>query len=47
MPERQFITGIAGVKVHDIWEREAHFEIQAQAIISESTACPRCQAKWS
>ncbi len=45
MPERQFITGIAGVKVHDVWEREAQIEIQGDAIISDSTACPTCRAK--
>ena len=45
MPEREFITGIAGVKVSAVWERESHFVIQGQAIIQESTACPRCEAK--
>lgn len=45
MPERHFITGIAGVKVSDVFEREFQIEIQGLAIIQDSTACPKCQAQ--
>jgi transposase len=44
MPEKQFITGIAGVQVYDISEGES-FEIQGRAKISSDTQCPRCSCK--
>lgn len=43
MPERQFITGVAGVQILDVIQGSA-FEIRGLAVIQADTACPRCQS---
>jgi transposase len=45
MPEKQFITGISGVKILDIVEGNEFIEIKGLAEVPETTACPKCQAK--
>jgi transposase len=44
MPERQFITGIAGVQVQDVIEGSS-IEVRGFAQIPPETCCPRCGAK--
>ena len=44
MPEREFITGLAGVKVQDVIQGNT-FEIQGIAEIQADTACPGCQGR--
>jgi transposase len=41
MPERQFITGLPGVKVQDVVQGNT-FEIQGIAEIHSATCCPSC-----
>lgn len=43
MPEREFITGVAGVQVLDVIQGSG-FEIRGLAQIQTDTACPRCQS---
>ena len=45
MPEKEFITGIAGVKVFDIYETPFSFLVRGSALVPEDTACPRCRCK--
>lgn len=45
MPEKQFITGVSGVKILDITEGKGFIEIKGQAEVPASTACPKCHAK--
>lgn len=45
MPGREFITGVAGVKILNIHERKESFEIQGHAEILPETACPKCDSK--
>ncbi len=45
MPERQFITGVSGVKIINVYERKESLEIQGIAEINSETSCPRCSAK--
>lgn len=45
MPERQFITGIAGVQVLQVLEESARLLLVGQAQIQPQTACPGCQAR--
>jgi transposase len=44
MPERQFITGLPGVKVQDV-VRGSSIEIRGIAEVQSDTACPTCQSK--
>lgn len=44
MPERQFITPMAGVKVHDQWEASLAFILKGSAEIPAGQQCPRCQS---
>jgi transposase len=44
MPEKQFITGVVGVQVHDIREGEG-YEIQGTAIVEPGTQCPHCACR--
>ena len=44
MPEKQFITGVAGVQVLDV-SQGSSFEIRGLAQIQADTACPRCQSQ--
>jgi transposase len=44
MPERQFITGIAGVKILDVIEGNS-FEIRGIARPQSDTACPCCNSR--
>jgi transposase len=44
MPERQFITPIPGVKVHDMWEASLAVILKASAEIPTDQTCPRCQS---
>lgn len=44
MPSRQFITGVMGVEVEDVIERE-FFEIRGKAVVEPETSCPKCSAK--
>jgi transposase len=43
MPEKQFITGIAGIKVSDVFERDFCIEVQGSAVV-EKVRCPKCEA---
>ncbi len=45
MPEKQFITGIAGVEVFDVKEMETHFEIRGKADIPRALSCCGCGSK--
>lgn len=45
MPEKQFITGISGVKILDTFECNGFIEIKGQLESDETTACPKCSAK--
>lgn len=42
MPESQFITGVPGVQVQSVMERDSSFVVQGRAEISAGTQCPRC-----
>jgi|JI10StandDraft_1071094.scaffolds.fasta_scaffold339313_1 transposase len=42
MPEREFITGIPGVKVRTVLEERREITVKADAIIAPGTTCPRC-----
>jgi transposase len=44
MPERQFITGIAGVQVQDVIEGES-IEVRGLAEVPAETCCPQCGAR--
>jgi len=44
MPERQFITGVPGVKVQDV-VRGSSIEIRGIAETQPDTACPKCESK--
>jgi DNA-directed RNA polymerase subunit RPC12/RpoP len=44
MPERQFITGIAGVQTLDVIQGNS-FEIEGIGQIQPDTACPKCSSK--
>ena len=44
MPERQFITGIPGVKVLDVIQGSS-IEIRGIAEIQADTACPNCKSQ--
>ncbi|MCM2279484.1 MAG: ISL3 family transposase, partial [Oligoflexia bacterium] len=47
MPERQFITPISGVKVHDMWEASLSVILKGSAEIPRGQCCPRCKAaRW-
>ncbi|MBC7691746.1 MAG: transposase [Methylotenera sp.] len=43
--QKHFITPIAGVEVHDIFELDAQICIRGKALITSDTQCPSCQAK--
>src|ERR1700693_6144633 len=43
MPEKQFITGIAGVQVLDVIQGNS-FEIQGIGQVQPETACPSCNS---
>jgi transposase len=45
MPERQFITGIAGVEVIDVQEQETYFEIRGVAKVTEGLRCQWCDSQ--
>ena len=42
MPEREFITGIPGVKVRAIFEGNAEIRVKADAVVPLGLVCPRC-----
>ncbi len=44
MPERQFITGIAGVQILDVIQGSS-FEIRGVAQVQPDTACPCCSSR--
>lgn len=43
MPEKEFITAIAGVKVSDVFVRNFSIEVQGSAVV-ENVKCPKCEA---
>ena len=43
--ERQFITGLTGIKVRDVQEKATQIEIAGDASVLDSTRCNRCGGK--
>ena len=45
MPEREFITGIPGVKIYNVYETSTCLLVKATAVVPVNTSCPRCGSK--
>jgi transposase len=45
MPEKQFITGIPGVKIHDIFQAEQSIVLKGEVLRTAEDLCPHCQGR--